>query len=101
LQVFFKLRQIPGLKKPPSTSELIDWLSLLMADDMPEDILRNTDKSKAIPPLYGALIKNEQDVQLLERLAFMSRREGRHAHVCATGLYLTQIRRTGIDPRID
>ena len=74
LQVFFKLRQIPGLKKPPSTSELIDWLSLLMADDMPEDILRNTDKSKSIPPLYGALIKNEQDVQLLERLAFMSRR---------------------------
>jgi len=53
---------------------LIDWLSLLMADDMPEDILRNHDKSKAIPPLYGALIKNEQDVQLLERLAFMSRR---------------------------
>ena len=73
LQVFFQLRKVPGLK-PPSTSELIDWLSLLMADDMPEDILRNTDKSKAIPPLYGALIKNEQDVQLLERLAFMSRR---------------------------
>jgi MoxR-like ATPase len=74
LQVFFKLRQMPGLKKPPSTSELIDWLSLLMADDMPSDILSNHDKSKAIPPLYGALIKNEQDVQLLERLAFMSRR---------------------------
>ena len=74
LQVFFKLRQIPGLKKPPSTSELIDWLSLLMADDMPDDILRNADKTKAIPPLYGALIKNEQDVQLLERLAFMARR---------------------------
>ena len=74
LQIFFKLRQMPGLKKPPSTSELIDWLSLLMADDMPDDILTNHDKSKAIPPLYGALIKNEQDVQLLERLAFMSRR---------------------------
>ncbi|PIL47771.1 ATP-binding protein [Acinetobacter baumannii] len=74
LQVFFKLREIPNLKKPPSTSELIDWLSLLMADDMPEDVLRNRDTSKAIPPLYGALIKNEQDVQLLERLAFMSRR---------------------------
>jgi len=74
LQVFFKLRQIPGLKKPPSTSELIDWLSLLMADDMPADILRNTDMSKSIPPQYGALSKNEQDVQLLERLAFMSRR---------------------------
>lgn len=73
LQIFFKLRKVPGLKKPPSTSELIDWLSLLMADDMPEDILRQ-DKSKAVLPLYGALIKNEQDVQLLERLAFMSRR---------------------------
>lgn len=74
LQVFFKLRQLPGLKKPPSTSELIDWLSLLMADDMPADILSTHDKSNAIPPLYGALLKNEQDVQLLERLAFMSRR---------------------------
>ena len=74
LQIFFKLRQLPGLKKPPSTSELIDWLSLLMADDMPKDILSQHDKSKAIPPLYGALLKNEQDVQLLERLAFMSRR---------------------------
>lgn len=74
LQIFFKLRDVPGLKKPPSTSELIDWLSLLMADDMPEDILRKRDPKSAIPPLYGALIKNEQDVQLLERLAFMSRR---------------------------
>lgn len=74
LQVFFKLRQMPGLKKPPSTSELIDWLSLLMADDMPADLLSKHDQSKAIPPLYGALLKNEQDVQLLERLAFMSRR---------------------------
>ncbi len=74
LQVFFKLRDIPGLKKPPSTSELIDWLRLLMADEVPEDILRNRDKTSAIPPMYGALLKNEQDVQLLERLAFMSRR---------------------------
>ncbi|XID74079.1 AAA family ATPase [Alkanindiges sp. WGS2144] len=74
LQIFFKLREVPGLKKPPSTSELIDWLSLLMADDMPEDVLRNRDPKAAIPPLYGALIKNEQDVQLLERLAFMTRR---------------------------
>ena len=74
LEIFFKLRQMPGLKKPPSTSELIDWLSLLMADDMPDDILAQHDSSKAIPPLYGALLKNEQDVQLLERLAFMSRR---------------------------
>lgn len=74
LQIFFKLREVPGLKKPPSTSELIDWLSLLMADDMPEEVLRKRDPKSAIPPLYGALIKNEQDVQLLERLAFMSRR---------------------------
>ncbi len=74
LQIFFKLRDVPGLKKPPSTSELIDWLSLLMADDMPEDVLRKRDAKSAIPPLYGALIKNEQDVQLLERLAFMTRR---------------------------
>jgi MoxR-like ATPase len=74
LQIFFKLRDVPGLKKPPSTSELIDWLSLLMADDMPEDVLSKRDPKSAIPPLYGALIKNEQDVQLLERLAFMSRR---------------------------
>jgi hypothetical protein len=66
---------VPGLKKKPSTSELIDWLKLLLADDIPEDILRNRDTRSAIPPLYGALVKNEQDVQLLERLAFMSRRE--------------------------
>ncbi|AOA58632.1 AAA family ATPase [Acinetobacter larvae] len=74
LHIFFKLRQVPGLKKPPSTSELIDWLRLLMADDMPDDVLRQHDRRQAIPPLYGALIKNEQDVQLLERLAFMTRR---------------------------
>lgn len=74
LQIFFKLRQVSGLKKPPSTSELIDWLTLLMADDLPEEVLRNRDAKSAIPPLYGALIKNEQDVQLLERLAFMTRR---------------------------
>ena len=75
LEVFFELREIPGLKKRPSTSELIDWLKLLMSDDVPDDILQQRDQSKAIPPLYGALIKNEQDVQLLERLAFMHRRE--------------------------
>ena len=74
LQIFFKLRNVAGLKKPPSTSELIDWLTLLMADDLPEEVLRRRDPKSAIPPLYGALIKNEQDVQLLERLAFMSRR---------------------------
>ncbi|MEK9655455.1 MAG: MoxR family ATPase [Halieaceae bacterium] len=77
LEVFFELREIPGLKKKPSTSELIDWLKLLMADDIPDEILKNRDQSKAIPPLYGALLKNEQDVQLLERLAFMHRREAR------------------------
>ncbi len=77
MEVFFDVRSIPGLKKKPSTSELIDWLKLLMADDIPDDILKNRDQSKAIPPLYGALLKNEQDVHLLERLAFMHRRESR------------------------
>ena len=76
LKAFFEIRDVPGLKKKPSTSELIDWLKLLMADDIPDEIFKNRDPSKAIPPLYGALIKNEQDVQLLERLAFMARREG-------------------------
>ncbi len=76
LEVFFDLRKVPGLKKKPSTSELIDWLKLLVADDIPDDILRNRDPRKAIPPLYGALVKNEQDIHLLERLAFMTRREG-------------------------
>lgn len=75
MEIFFDVRRVPGLKKKPSTSELIDWLKLLMADDIPEEILRNRDTSKAIPPLYGALVKNEQDVQLLERLAFMNRRQ--------------------------
>ena len=75
LEVFFELRELPGLKKRPSTSELIDWLKLLMSDDIPDDILTQRDQSKAIPPLYGALLKNEQDVQMLERLAFMHRRE--------------------------
>ena len=75
LDIFFDVRKVPGLKKKPSTSELIDWLKLLMADDIPDEILKDRDPSKAIPPLYGALIKNEQDVQLLERLAFMARRE--------------------------
>lgn len=74
LQVFFELREIPGLKKKPSTSELIDWLKLLNSDDIPADILQNRDTRSAIPPLHGALVKNEQDVHLLERLAFMSRR---------------------------
>lgn len=78
LDVFFEVRSVPGLKKKPSTSELIDWLKLLMADDIPQDILKDRDNHKAIPPLYGALLKNEQDVQLLERLAFMHRRETRN-----------------------
>ena len=77
LEMFFQLRDVPGLKKRPSTSELIDWLKLLMSDDIPDDVLSNRDQSKAIPPLYGALLKNEQDVSLLERLAFMHRRETR------------------------
>ena len=78
LDVFFEVRSVPGMKKKPSTSELIDWLKLLMADDIPDDILKDRDNHKAIPPLYGALLKNEQDVQLLERLAFMHRRETRN-----------------------
>ena len=73
MDVFFDLRKIPGLKKKPSTSELIDWLKLLMADDIPADVLKNHDVRNAIPPLYGALLKNEQDVHLLEKLAFMHR----------------------------
>jgi MoxR-like ATPase len=73
MDVFFDVRKIPGLKKKPSTSELIDWLKLLMADDIPADILKDHDNKNAIPPLYGALLKNEQDVQLLEKLAFMHR----------------------------
>ena len=75
LDVFFEVREVPGLKKKPSTSELIDWLKLLMADEIPEDVLKNRDKNKVIPPLYGALLKNEQDVHTLQRLAFLSRRE--------------------------
>jgi MoxR-like ATPase len=77
MDVFFDVRSVPGLKKKPSTSELIDWLKLLMSDDIPDEILKGKDASQAIPPLYGALLKNEQDVHLLERLAFMHRRESR------------------------
>ena len=74
MEVFYELRDVPGLKKKPSTSELLDWLKLLMNEDMPLDVLQNQDPSKAIPPLHGALLKNEQDVMLFERLAFMARR---------------------------
>lgn len=77
MEVFFRVREVNGLKKKPSTSELIDWLKLLMADNIPVDILQGKESSKAIPPLYGALLKNEQDVHMLERLAFMVRRESR------------------------
>jgi MoxR-like ATPase len=77
LDIFFDVRKVPGLKKKPSTSELVDWLKLLMADELSEKVLREHNPTKAIPPLAGALVKNEQDVQLLERLAFMSRRTQR------------------------
>ncbi len=77
LDIFFDVRKVPGLKKKPSTSELLDWLKLLMADDIPDEVLKDRDATKAIPPLYGALLKNEQDVHMLERLAFMVRREAR------------------------
>lgn len=74
LESFFNLREVPGLKKKPSTSELLDWLKLLVADDIPEDVLHESTSKKSIPPLYGALLKNEQDVHLFEKLAFMARR---------------------------
>jgi MoxR-like ATPase len=76
LDIFYEVRDVPGLKKKPSTSELLDWLKLLLAEDMPLDVLQNKDPTKAIPPLHGALLKNEQDVMLFERLAFMARRQG-------------------------
>jgi MoxR-like ATPase len=77
LRVFFDMREVPGLKKKPSTSELLDWLKLLLSEDVGPEVLRERDPRKAIPPLHGALLKNEQDVSLFEKLAFMSRREAR------------------------
>ena len=77
LSVFFDIRDVPGLKKKPSTSELLDWLKLLMAEDLPLEVLKSKDPSKLIPPLHGALLKNEQDVHLFERLAFMNRRQAK------------------------
>jgi MoxR-like ATPase len=77
LRLFYDLRDVPGLKKKPSTSELLDWLKLLMNEDITPETLRQTDTKKLIVPLHGALIKNEQDVHLFERLAFIARREGR------------------------
>ena len=73
LEVFFEVRDVPGLKKKPSTSELIDWLKLILAEDIPTEALRSKDRKSMIPPLHGALLKNEQDVHLFERLAFLSR----------------------------
>jgi len=75
LEVFFEVRGVAELKKKPATSELLDWLKLLMIEDLPPEVLRSADAKVAIPPLYGALLKNEQDVQLFERLAFLSRRQ--------------------------
>ncbi len=75
LNAFFEIRDVPGLKKKPTTSELLDWLKLLMAEDIPPEALHSQDKHKIVPPLHGALIKNEQDVHLFERLVFMSRRQ--------------------------
>ena len=76
LSAFYKVREVPGLKKKPSTSELLDWIKLLLAEDIPPEALRAGDNRKAIPPLYGALLKNEQDVHLFEQLVFLDRRAG-------------------------
>ncbi len=76
LKIFYDIRKVPGLKKKPSTSELLDWLKLLLVEDIDESVLRERDPTKLIPPLHGALLKNEQDVHLFERLAFLARREG-------------------------
>ena len=75
LDLFYEVREVPGIKKKPSTSELLDWLKLLLHEDMPLEVLQDRDPTKAIPPLHGALLKNEQDVMLFERLAFMARRK--------------------------
>ena len=74
LNVFFQIRDVPGLKKKPATSELLDWLKLLMVDDLPAEVLRSKETHVVIPPLHGALLKNEQDVHLFERIAFLARR---------------------------
>jgi MoxR-like ATPase len=76
MDIFYEVRDVPGLKKKPSTSELLDWLKLLLSEDMPLEVLQSRDPKTAIPPLHGALLKNEQDVMLFERLAFLSRRQG-------------------------
>lgn len=76
LEVFYEVRDVPGLKKKPSTSELLDWIKLLLAEDIPAEVLRDKDSRKRIPPLHGALLKNEQDVHLFEQLVFLDRRSG-------------------------
>ena len=76
LKIFYDVREVPGIKKKPSTSELLDWIKLLLNEDIGPETLRETDPRKLIPPLHGALLKNEQDVHLFERLAFMARRQG-------------------------
>jgi MoxR-like ATPase len=76
LNAFYKVRDVPGLKKKPSTSELLDWIKLLLAEDIPPEALRTENQKKSIPPLYGALLKNEQDVHLFERLVFLDRKAG-------------------------
>ena len=76
LNIFFEIREAPGLKKKPSTSELIDWIKLIVSEDIPLEALRNKDINTLIPPLHGALLKNEQDIHLFERLAFMTKRDG-------------------------
>jgi MoxR-like ATPase len=77
LEAFFELRDMPGLKKKPSTSELLDWIKLLVAEDIPPEALRSDDPKQAIPPLYGALLKNEQDIHLFEQLVFLHKRQNR------------------------
>ncbi len=76
MDIFYEIREVPGLKKKPSTSELLDWLKLLLNEDMPLEVLQDKNPASAIPPMHGALLKNEQDVMLFERLAFMARRQG-------------------------
>jgi hypothetical protein len=77
LAAFFRVRETPGLKKKPTTSELLDWIKLLVAEDIPPETLRSDDAKKLLPPLYGALLKNEQDVHLFEQLLFLNRRNAR------------------------
>jgi MoxR-like ATPase len=77
LNAFYGLRDVPGLKKKPSTSELLDWLKLLLAEDVSPEVLSGDDRRKTLPPLHGALLKNEQDVHLFERLIFLNQRENR------------------------